>query len=122
MNLITGIVIKGNQYGRKIGFPTANLIVKGLEIEAGVWATRVLYSKKWHDAISYYSQNSNNEWVFESHFFDFDKDIYRESISIDIIEFLRSPIQFDSEELLIEQMNKDCVKVKRFLEQQKYPN
>ncbi len=109
MELICGNVIHGQEYGRKIGYRTANLIQEELEIQFGVWATRVLYLDDWYDAISYFSINSKGEKIFESHLFNFEKNIYGECIKVNLVKFLRESIHFDSQELLIDQMKKDCL-------------
>ena len=108
MNSISGMVIQGQKYGRKIGYRTANLLQDNLCVEYGVWVTKVLYDNNWYDSISYFSINSKNEKIFESHLFYFDKYIYGEKIEVLLIQFLREPFDFDSEELLIKQMIKDC--------------
>ncbi len=115
MQLIKGRVIHGQKYGRKIGYKTANLVAQNLNIQYGVWVTRVFYNNIWLDAISYFSVNSSDQKIFESHIFDFDKEIYDEDIQVKVIQFLREPINFDSEELLIQQMQKDCIKAKAIL-------
>jgi riboflavin kinase / FMN adenylyltransferase len=115
MQLINGKVIKGQQYGRKIGYPTANLITNDLEIQYGVWATRAVHDNQWYDSISYFSKNTSDEKIFETHFFDFDKQIYGESIEVTLVQFLREPIHFDSQEKLIEQMQGDCARTKEIL-------
>jgi riboflavin kinase / FMN adenylyltransferase len=115
MKFIKDVVVKGQQYGRKIGYPTANLIANYLEIQFGVWATRAVYDNQWYDSISYFSKNTADEKIFETHFFDFDKQIYGENIEVMLVQFLREPIHFDFQEKLIEQMKKDCVKTKDIL-------
>ena len=117
MELICGTVIHGQEYGRKIGYRTANLLQNELQIQYGVWATKVLYLDSWYDAISYFSVNANGEKIFESHLFNFEGDIYGEQIKVNLIQFLREPIHFDTEVLLIEQMKKDCLLTEKILKQ-----
>jgi riboflavin kinase / FMN adenylyltransferase len=116
MELIYGEVVLGQQYGRKIGYPTANIVMDDLIIEFGVWVSQVLYSKKWYNSISYFSIDSKNTKIFESHIFDFDKEIYGDLIEVRTVQFLRSPEKFDSETELKEQMKKDCLIAKKILE------
>jgi riboflavin kinase / FMN adenylyltransferase len=116
MELIYGEVVQGQQYGRKIGYPTANIITNDLTIEFGVWASQVFYANKWNNSISYFSIDSRNKKVFESHIFDFDKEIYGEFIEVRPVQFLRPPEHFDSEKELKEQMVKDCIITKEILE------
>jgi riboflavin kinase / FMN adenylyltransferase len=114
MQCINGMVMKGNQHGRLIGFPTANIIVKDLKIQYGVWATKTVYLKKCFYSISYFTLRENLE-LLETHIFDFEKEIYGESIQVELVEFLRPPIHFDSEDKLIEQLQNDCQKTKEIL-------
>jgi glycosyltransferase involved in cell wall biosynthesis len=116
MQFINGKVVSGQQYGRKIGYPTANLIMKYLEIPLGVWVTKALYNNQWYDSISYFSKNSINEKIFETHFFNFERQIYDENIEVKLIQFLREPIHFDTQDELIKQMQNDCNKTKQILE------
>jgi riboflavin kinase / FMN adenylyltransferase len=115
MQFIKGNVVSGQQYGRKIGYPTANLIMNNLEITFGVWATSASYNNEWYDSISYFSKDSKDQKTFETHFFNFDEQIYGECIEVKLIKFLREPIHFDSEDELIEQMQKDCKTTKEIL-------
>jgi riboflavin kinase / FMN adenylyltransferase len=114
MQFVNGKIIQGKRHGRLIGFPTANIIIKELEVSYGVWATKTFYVDKWFDSISYFTQRNGLE-LFETHIFDFEKEIYGKSIKVELVEFLRAPIHFDSQERLIEQLQNDCKKTKEIL-------
>jgi riboflavin kinase / FMN adenylyltransferase len=113
---LTGIVVHGRQEGRKIGFPTANTDPKFYKnylegLEYGVYATRTLWNGKVYDSISNYGTApvyNFEKILFETYIFDFDFEIYDEQITVEVVEFLRPVLNFDSVESLIIQIQKDC--------------
>ena len=114
MQFINGKVTQGKKHGRLIGFPTANIIVEDLKIQYGVWATKTLYLGRWLDSISYFTQREGLE-LFETYIFDFEKQIYNEHIEVKLIQFLRSPVHFETEEKLVTQLKSDCILTKEIL-------
>jgi riboflavin kinase / FMN adenylyltransferase len=113
---ITGIVIHGRQEGRKIGFPTANIDPKFYKnclagLEYGVYATRTIWNGKVYNSISNYGTApvyNFEKILFETYIFDFDFEIYGQEITVEVVEFLRPVLNFDSVESLIVQIQKDC--------------
>lgn len=110
---LSGKVIEGLKLGRKIGYPTANIVVddKYKLIPAdGVYAVKI----KHNDAI-YAGMLSigNNPTVvgkgrsIEVNIFDFDKNIYDEQVTIYFVERLRNEVKFNNLEELKEQLLKD---------------
>jgi riboflavin kinase / FMN adenylyltransferase len=114
--VISGEVIKGRQEGRKIGFPTANIEAIGVSnletiLPKGVWATRIKVEGKWHkSACSYGPAPVYNieQTILEVHILDFDKDIYGQIVEVEFLGKIRDICNFDSIEMLIEQIQKDC--------------
>ena len=120
---LTGIVIKGDQLGRKIGYPTANLLIIDTEklIPAGgVYAVSVkIYTdenpiKKFGMMnIGYRPTVNGKERRIEVHILDFDDEIYGVKVSVEINHFIRKEIKFSGLDSLREQLDKDkknCLK------------
>lgn len=120
---IEGTVQKGDQRGRDLGYPTANLTIDGLHPPRfGVYAVKADILSGPH-AGSYLGASScgvrpmfgENHPNFETHLFDFDGDIYGEHISVALIEYLRGEEKFDSLDALIAQMDADCARARDIL-------
>ena len=121
---IEGPVIGGEQRGRVLGYPTANMELSGLHIpKLGVYAVLIdildgPYKGSFKGAASIgvrpmFGKNSPN---LETYIFDFSGDIYGTQVSIALVEFLRPELNFDSVETLIEQMASDCENAKEALD------
>jgi riboflavin kinase/FMN adenylyltransferase len=111
---LTGLVIKGDQLGRTIGFPTANLQVNEsskLIPAKGVYVTRNTIMGKMYYGMTNIgvrpTVSNSLEQRIETHLFDFDKDIYGEELRVDFIYWLRNEIKYDSFSALVEQLEKD---------------
>lgn len=118
---ICGIVVKGAQRGRTLGFPTANVQVddpKKVIPQNGVYVVRCLIA----DEIFYGVMNigyrptfeNKHELVPEVNILNFNRDIYGEKIKVEFISRLREEKKFESRELLIHQIEldkKEAVKI-----------
>ncbi|OIK10191.1 hypothetical protein BIV60_22110 [Bacillus sp. MUM 116] len=113
-----GKVIQGNQIGRTIGFPTANLLLnQKASLKKGVYGVNV-----WYKNTHYYGLMNagvrptvNKEEIkihYEVHIFDFDQSIYAEELEIEVCYFLREEQLFSSMEHLVLQIRKDVENVK----------
>ncbi len=110
---IKGNVIKGKGIGKKIGFPTANIIIKEnykLIPNKGVYLIKAKIKNK-----SYYGMmnignrptlNGKNE-TLEVNIFNFNENIYGKSLKIFFLNKIRNEIKFDSIEKLSNQLQKD---------------
>ncbi len=113
---LTGIVTKGAQLGRTIGFPTANIVPAGTEklIPAvGVYAILAQRDNN-KDAckgmlnIGYRPTVSNDMQLhIEAHLFNFNADIYGETIEVRFVARLRDEQKFPSLDALKEQLARD---------------
>lgn len=121
---IEGPVIGGEQRGRELGYPTANMSVEGLHLPAfGVYAVMIdllegPYAGSYHGASSLgvrpmFGENRPN---LETFIFDFQGDIYGTPVSVALVEHLRGEEKFDSLEALITQMDADCAQARQILE------
>ncbi|MEO8926152.1 MAG: bifunctional riboflavin kinase/FAD synthetase [Caulobacteraceae bacterium] len=109
---IEGVVQKGRQLGRKLGFPTANVPLGDyVAPRFGVYATRTrLADGREAPGVANIGVNPTTGEVaprLEVWLFDFDEDIYGEIIETDLIEFLRPEERFPSIEAMVEQVRWD---------------
>lgn len=120
---IEGPVISGEQRGRELGFPTANMSIEGLHPPAfGVYAVFVdvlegPFQGSYQGAASLgvrpmFGENTAN---LETYLFDFKGDLYGTPLSIALVEHLRGEEKFDSLDALITQMNADCARARDIL-------
>lgn len=118
---ISGRVVHGNQIGRTIGFPTANIQtdVYKLVPKNGVYAVRVVLNKKTYKGmlnIGLRPTFSNTEKpIIEVNIFDFDGDIYDETISVDFVYHVRNEVPFESKEKLKLQLQRDEIEIRHLL-------
>ncbi len=105
--VISGIVVKGDGYGRKIGFPTVNLDVVGKNIpEDGVYAGVAFFEDREYKAGIVVGPNGK----VEAHLIGASGDIYGKEVRLEIRKFLRAFQKFETEEELIGQIKKDIEK------------
>ncbi len=117
---LSGPVIKGEGRGKKIGFPTANLQLDTDIIVPmrGVYITRTTIKGMTYNSLTNIGKNPtfNDQDVIhvETFILDFDQDIYGESLSISFLEKIRDEKKFESVNGLIEQLNHDVEKAKKY--------
>jgi riboflavin kinase/FMN adenylyltransferase len=120
---IDGPVIGGEQRGRTLGYPTANMSIDGLHPPAfGVYAVLVdildgKHAGKYHGVASLgvrpmFGENRPN---LETFIFDFKGDIYGAGLSVALVEHLRGEAKFDSLESLVTQMDADSARARAIL-------
>jgi len=120
---IEGIVSQGDQRGRKIGFPTANIKLDDhMRIANGVYAIKAGIGHGpdtvWHDGVAnlgYRPTFNGSQCVLETHLFDFDEDIYDAYLRVALIDFIRPEQKFDGVEGLTVQIKKDISQSKSIL-------
>ena len=118
---ITGKVVRGNRIGREIGFPTANIELKyeyKLITAIGVYACRVLWNDNTYlgmGNIGYRPTINYSDLTIEVHIFDFDEDIYDETITIFFVDRIRNEVKFKDLEALRSQLIKDSKTVQGLL-------
>ncbi|MBM1690208.1 bifunctional riboflavin kinase/FAD synthetase [Sulfitobacter geojensis] len=120
---IDGPVITGEQRGRELGYPTANMSIDGLHQPAfGVYAVLVdvlegPHKGTYHGVASLgvrpmFGENKAN---LESFLFDFKGDLYGTQLSVALVQHLRGEEKFDSLEALITQMDADSLQARAIL-------
>ena len=120
---IEGVVIGGEQRGRELGYPTANMSLDGLHLpHLGVYAVLVDVLNGEHvgsyngvASLGVRPMFGNNTPNLETFIFDFSGDLYGATLSVALVDFMRPEKKFDSLENLIDQMDKDSLKSKEIL-------
>lgn len=120
---IEGRVSEGDQRGRTIGFPTANIeLDTNTRPAIGVYAIQAGIDRGpdtvWHDGVAnlgYRPTFNGDKCVLEAHLFDFDEDIYGQHLRVALVEFIRPEQKFDGIEELTAQIKKDCSQSKSIL-------
>ncbi len=117
----SGIVVKGNQLGRTIGFPTANILIKEdykLIPKKGVY----LVKSNIKGNLVYGMMNigirptlNGTNQTIEVHYLDFNEDLYEQQLTVEVLEFIRAEQKFDSLEILKNQIQKDKEKSLTFI-------
>ena len=117
--LIEGIVQKGRQEGKKIGFPTCNIDIKDYVIATpGVYAVKVKRknSNKSLKAIAnlgYRPTFNQKKILLEVHIFNFSGNLYNKYLSIEFIKFIRKEKKFKNVNQLRKQIQSDLKVAKR---------
>ena len=120
---IEGAVVGGEQRGRELGYPTANMSIKGLHPPRfGVYAVLVdvltgPHQGSYQGAASlgvrpmFHGQDPN----LETFLFDFTGDLYGAQLSVALVEYLRPEETFAGLEAFIAQMDADCARARAIL-------
>jgi riboflavin kinase/FMN adenylyltransferase len=117
---IEGVVRRGQQLGRKLGFPTANVMIADYVVpRLGVYATRTrLPDGRVYPGVANIGNNPTTgevETRLEVWLFDFDEDLYGQIIETELAAFLRPEEKFGSIELMVEQIHRDEAQARKIL-------
>ncbi len=118
-----GVVIEGNKLGRTIGYPTANLHIASedkLIPGNGVYAVEIIFSSSSNENTTYSKKKGmmnigirptidGKKRVIEVNIFDFDEDIYGQTLEISIRFHLRGEVKFNGMEELKAQLHQDKI-------------
>jgi len=113
-----GYVVRGNQIGRTIGFPTANLHINDEEKlipSNGVYAVRVsgtCFNGRTLGGmmnIGIRPTVDGQKKVIEVNIFEFDEDIYEQNITVHVFDFIRGEVKFNGLDALKQQLNQDRI-------------
>jgi len=110
---IDGTVVEADHRGRRIGFPTANLVTANeLVPPRGVYATLVTLDRVIHPSVTNvgvrptFGQSSAT--VIETHILNFDRDLYGAALRLWFVQRLRDERAFESVAALVAQIEADC--------------
>ncbi len=114
---ICGEVVKDRQVGRKLGFPTANVLINKQKapLKVGVYKTYVIVDGKKYNCITNYGSRptySLDSVLIETYIDGFSGDLYGKEITVYFTDYIRDCVKFDSEKQLIEQLNCDLEKIR----------
>jgi len=105
-----GVVLHGDQIGRKLGFPTANLAytdVDKIQLGEGVYAIQITVNNKIKNGMLSVGKRPTLDDTIERievNIFDFDGDIYGKKLKVIVKKYIRSQVKFNSLENLRDQM------------------
>ena len=121
---LRGLVVRGDQRGRALGFPTANLDVRAggegskLIPPPGIYAVRGIVRSGTYDGALHLGPRPTfrgSPPTIELHLFDFHEDVYGEEVRVDFVSYLREIEPFQSSEALIRQMREDVNQARKVL-------
>jgi len=118
---ILGTVTHGDNLGKKIGFPTANLSAHSEQFPPnGVYAAEARIDGELHRGVVNLGvrptiATGKSERVLEIHLFDFDGDIYGKDIEARFVQYLRPEEKFDSVNDLVAQIRRDVDQAREIL-------
>ena len=116
---IEGLVEKGRQQGKKIGFPTCNIDIKDYVIaNPGVYAVRVKFKNdkefiKGIANLGYRPTFGQKKILLEVHLFNFSRNVYNKYLSVEFLKFIRREKKFSSVDKLRKQIQFDLKVAKR---------
>lgn len=109
---ITGVVEKGEQLGRQLGFPTLNLgqIDEYKEVKPAVYLGTVQVDKNYYYTLisaGYRPTVNGDSYKVEAYLLDFSGDLYDRQVSVKFLRHLRDETDFQGLDVLVEQMKED---------------
>ena len=112
---LSGLIVKGKQLGRTIGFPTANIqvreIAKLIPLD-GVYAVKVYYKNDVFGGMLNIGNRPTVDGTYQTvevNIFDFDQEIYGENLKVEFLQKIRNEKKFDGLEELKAQIAKDKI-------------
>lgn len=113
---LEGVVQHGHNRGKHLGFPTINFPLQQI-VEEGIYVSHILIKNTQYNALTFIGAaktfNEKEQFV-ETYVFDFNEDVYGETVTVSLVKKLRSNMMFDSEEKLIKQMEEDKKQAETF--------
>lgn len=121
---VRGVVVHGDERGRELGFPTANVAVPGEVLlpadgiyagwyerpDGSVYASAISLGRR----PTFYTDAPTS--LLEAHLLDFDDDLYSEPAKVRFAAWLHGDIRFESVAALVEQINRDCDDTRRIVD------
>jgi riboflavin kinase/FMN adenylyltransferase len=109
---MAGRVTRGQQLGRQLGYPTANIRLAALPSPLkGIFAIRVRWGNSdWRDGVANLGTRpavGGEGFLLEAHLFDFTGDLYGQRLEVEFIKKLRDEVHFADIDDLVVQMRED---------------
>jgi len=117
---IGGHVARGQQLGRKLGYPTANLhLGRRTSPVEGIFAVRVAGVREalmpGVASLGVRPTVNGREPLLEAHLFDFDGDLYGKRIEVEFVEKLRDEEKFPDLDAMVKQIDRDASAARKIL-------
>jgi riboflavin kinase/FMN adenylyltransferase len=119
---VDGVVIHGSHFGRKIGYPTANIEppVDQVPLADGIYASYCYLpdEERAHPAMTYVGTRptvNSGPRNIETNVLDFEGDLYGRRLRVELVERLRPDEQFPTLEAMIEQLGRDEARTRTVL-------
>jgi len=116
---LSGRVLRGQQLGRKLGFPTANLRPPWPPAMQGIYAVVVDWpGGHRHPGVASVGVRptvAGRQWLLEVHLFDYDGDLYGCHLRVEAVAYLRPEQRFESLDAMRDQMLDDAARARRCL-------
>lgn len=119
---IEGVVVKGDNRGKQIGYPTINLSFKEeyIELLNGVYVIKAYIDKDFYYGVmnvgsrpTFY--NNPADITYEIHLIDFNEDAYGKLVEVDVLKYLRQEKRFENINQLIEAIKEDIHATQKFV-------
>lgn len=109
---VTGEVVRGDQRGRELGYPTANFrLDPDVGLRYGVYAVRISIDGRLHDGVANFGRRpmfDTGAVLLEVFVFDFSGDLYGRKLDVALIGWIRHELKLPSVEDLVRRMDEDC--------------
>jgi len=116
MNTFWGKVRKGQQRGKLLGFPTANIALHK-KIEPGVYLSQIKLNNVLYPSLTFIGKAETFDeklYQAETYILNFDKTIYNRWITVQLLKKIRGSTKFRSQKELVKQMKEDEKIAKQF--------
>ena len=119
-----GRVVRGEQLGRRLGFPTANIRMRRRKLPfTGIFAVRVrgVDAGDPHGAhagvasLGFRPTVGGTEPLLEAHVFDYSGSLYRHELEVEFVAKLRDEVKFETLDALVDQMHRDASQARHVL-------
>jgi riboflavin kinase/FMN adenylyltransferase len=108
---VSGEVVHGDKRGRELGYPTANLrLDPACGLRHGIYAVRVGIGGRRFDGVANFGRRPMFDVgavLLEAFLFDFDGDLYGQTVDVAFVAWIRPELKFDSIDELVRRMNED---------------
>jgi riboflavin kinase/FMN adenylyltransferase len=117
MDSFKGKVIRGEERGKKMGFPTANIALSEGDIPAGIYVSRTTFKGWIYPSLTFIGKPEtfeNATFKSETYLLDTDLDLYDEELTVELIQKIRDNMKFKDEKELISAMKRDEKEARKY--------